>query len=278
MSMGAFIYYLSRQDRHVELPQLQAAGIGYAIEEPGFTIAPVRTGPDGHGGVVIGDPKRLADAKIRYKPADQDWRQAPGSETVWVGMYRADDRPRPADLLRLRPLSGHEVQLGDGRSWLVPVARGALDQDGEIGWYMALPEFTDVDEDGRWKPAGVVPEHEELWQIAMRWWDAVTSQEAKSLGPDRFEVTFDFDGINDAALRVLQANYRIGKTEVAMLRLFNTQSVRSIMDALIDWPVLEKLLKKKLMNESAPETSVTGDGPLAGTADTDQALPISGSS
>lgn len=243
--MAGLLYYLPGKSEHVVLADLAAAGLGYAFERE-LIARGVQRGPEGQGvGVVVADP-RLTESKLGYWPEKQSWRKVPGLE-AWVGFY-PDDRPQPVELLRRQVVPGHEVELADGRHWLIPVARAAVEEQDEIvGYQSALPETTAIDDNGHWVRGGLLPRYDELWALALRWWDALTKagadQSAEAAETNRVE--FDFAGVMDGALIALAANYRIGKADVALLGLFDEQRAIAILNALVDWPTFKRWVQKK---------------------------------
>lgn len=265
--MAGFLYFLPGQNRGIKIADLVKLGLGYAFERRMDVRGVPGGGPDGSPGVVIADPESVPD--IGYYADRQTWRKIPGSAN-WVG-HGNENRPTAADLQRNQMLDGHWVELADDAEWLVPVARASAEEtfegpdgakDSRLSWYQKLPEATSIDEEGNWIRDGVLARYRPLWETAVRWWDArsgAAMPDASEQGTVR--VTFDFDGLNDAAVLALGANYRVSKIEAAMLGLFDDQCVIRILDALVDWPVIEKWLKKKarLMADS----SSTGDGPPA---------------
>lgn len=290
----SFLYYIPRGRSNVTLEQVRTLGLGYAIDtDRGLVRCECANGPDGNGGVVVGFAKAGTEVIVRYKPKEQSWRQLPsppnapsGGLPCWVGMY-AQQRPEPGGLMRSQPLAGHGVTLGDGADWIVPVARGAIEEDGELRWYHALPRVTTLDESGDWIEGDVAVEYAELWSIASRWWDALQNAVQTPMGDDTIRVEFDFQGANDAAVRVLQTNYRLGRVEIAMLGLFRTGSAREILNASVDMPtILEHMKRERQDKEEVPaiapfvpvDGSAPDDGPPGSApGPTDRPSPICGS-
>lgn len=259
--MPGLLYFLPDQGRGVKLPDLQTIGLGYAFER-NPTPRECQRGPDGHKGVVVVDPSGFQETHlIGYFPEKQAWRKIPPHPSVvsapscsieaYVGVYR-DPPPTPAELLRRRTLRGHLVTLGDGQQYEIPVARGWSDDEEDPGWYMALPQATDLDEEGNWTRGGVVAAYAPLWDVALRWWDAMVAAEegseqedAEGTEEEGKGLEFEFAQLNDAALLALSTNYRLGKAEVALLGLFSTGVPQAILQATVDWPTLTGWLKKK---------------------------------
>lgn len=248
--MAGLLYYLPGGSSTVVLADLQKAGIAHAFEVPGRGDLPIMSGcpctkgPDGSAGVVLAD-HRVVEG-IGYFEKTQTWRPMIGGK-AWVGFYR-DDPPRPADLVCRSPIAGHLVPLNDEQLWLIPVAR-ALDEDGSgLAFSNALPTTVTLNDEGQWENGGVVPRYAALWELATRWWD--TLHEATAEASESQTVAFDFQGGYDAALTALATNYRVGKSEIALLGLFNQECCREILNALVDWPTMEAFLKKKRLEPS----------------------------
>jgi hypothetical protein len=267
--MAGFLYYLPRRTGNPTIADLQASPLAYAFDEAAsVATCGLTTGPDDGGGVLAADTKRLPEGRLRYEPAAQRWQAMPwlvgngkagtiaqAEPAPWVGLWTAD-RPGPEDLGRRALLDGHWVKMGDDRSWLIPVARGSTDEDGELRWYVALPQRVGLDEAGEWTAGQVVDKYAKLWEVAGRWWAAMagTVIETADQPDDSGEVVLDFAGCNDAALTALSANYVVGRAEMALLQLLTDQNVREVLNAIIDWPTLSAWLEKKTSAERRAES------------------------
>jgi hypothetical protein len=288
--MGGFLYYAAGGKRSIALAEAKTLGLGYAFDRQ-ITSCGVERGPDGAAGTVVADPSRIDPSRIGYYPDAQTWRVFPNPQSlipnplpsVWIG-YATAEPPGPADLIRLRPLDGHWVELADGRPWLVPIARG-YSSDGS-GGYLALPQTIALDAVGKWDTGRVIPKYEALWSLAQRWWDsligarpAADSDAARSAGEGLTTVVFEFSDWIDAAVTALAANYRVGPIEVDLLGLLTTETPRAILNALVDWPAVEAYLKKKLTTPEAGArgTSSGTGGPPDSIPATGPASPTSGS-
>lgn len=220
-------------------------GIGHAFESTP-TAAEVIGGPAGDGVILVAD---AAHVRTGYYPHEQEWRKVPGS-TAWVG--RELDKPLESlSLARGKQFTGHFVTLADGKQWLVPVARQAFERDGQLaGAGCALPRATSVDDEGNWIVGDVQPAYAALWAVAERVWDQLVTQTTAAADEgvddaDEVHVSLSFGDLNDAALLALATNYRVGKAEVAMLGLFDTDCVIQVLRALVDLPTVDLFLKKK---------------------------------
>jgi hypothetical protein len=256
--MPGFIYYLPAPGAMIDRAAIEAAGIGYAFDD---RVAKTQTvsGPDGQKGVLL----RAGNPKGEPRPNAETWRKVPGGPG-WVCLS-ADGRPGPGDLARAEIVPGHLVVLGDGNPWEIPIARGFADDEPEPYGYMALPGVATVDEEGNWTRGGVAAKYRDLWELAERWWDTIRQARVETDDAEEgASIRFDFAGTNDAALLALQTNYRIGRVEVAELGLFTDQTVQEILGAVIDWPVIERWLKKKVDQETADGSPTEGGQPADG--------------
>ena len=269
--MAGLIYYMPRVQTSLKREDLEAAGLAYAFPAgvPFRTSGVRANGPDGGAGTVVADERHVP--RLGYYKDEQNWRTIPGTD-LWVGYY-VDDRPAPAQLERPTLLEGHRVLMGDGQEWLAPIARGYAEADGSLALRGVLPWKTTVDDTGAWVQK-LAPEHERLWNLAESFFDKAVGalkgmaqgtetsvdETIKTAAAGETELRLDFDGMNDAALTALSANYRLGRAEVGLLGLFNEQCVAQMLFALVDWPTLQTFTQKK--TEAAG--SVSAPGPPAG--------------
>jgi hypothetical protein len=270
--MAGFLYYIAGvTDSGVEPVRsaVRACGLNYAFG-PKASLERVccQHGPDGGGGLIVGDTRRTAGVDVGHYPEKQVWRRIPenllaqplpndrGSEmssddsaAVWVGHVKGQP-PGPADLIRADALPGTAVKLGDGNEWRIPAVRAWVSVDGAEGWTPRLPRQADLGDDGVWKPGAVLPAYAELSRVAAAWWDELVragSEEAAKANVEtskrRVELNFD-DGLG-AAVAVLAANYAIGPVETAMLGLLNGAAAADVLNAAVDWPTFCQWLEKK---------------------------------
>lgn len=243
--MSTLLYYLPNETRGIKLPRVRELGLGYAFDDR-MTPSEVRHGPDDGVGVVLADPRHIDAAQIGYFPDRQQWRRIPGPAGAYVGL-RTDARPTPEDLARTQQQPGHLVKLRDGQAWEIPVAR-ALVEDGAR---CALPAGTSIDDEGNWIRGHLAAAEAALWDVACRFWDSSVAPWLEEATPGESQSdshTFDFAGENDAALTALTYNYRVGKAEVALLDLFDDRAIGQVLQALVDWPTLLDILKKKVIS------------------------------
>ena len=272
--MPGFLYYIPGGKAGLTLDEARTAGLAYALDGPISTVG-VHGGPDGGDGVLIALANSVAAEELSYRGAAQTWRKIPACD-AWAGLSTLHC-PLSIDLARAKQLAGHEVLLGDHRPWLVPVARGWIEQDGDLRWYQNLPQRSVLGDDGRWSEGDVLPRYAPLWDLAMRFEDARRAAVAAEIpaGGDAVRLQFDFDGLHQAAVQVLQTNYRIGPAEAALLGLLTADISCGILEALIDLPTRVAWFAKK---KSAPPAagSSTAAGWPAATAATGPPAPISG--
>jgi hypothetical protein len=252
--MAGFVYYLPHVTRTISPEQIRAAGLAYALPRR-IASAGVARGPDGGGGIVFADGDRVDAGAVGYFPDRQEWMQAPGG-LAWVGLDRAA-RPGPDDLVRPETLDGHRVLLGDGLEWLIPAVRG---------WQVAgeraclLPKAATLDAAGNWASGEILEPFAGLWDAALRWWDSVY----EAAQDDR--ASFTYSGLFDAAVVALQAHYRVGKVEAALLKLLTTKSAVAVMDAVADMPTVKAWADPK--DGGGAAGSATAPGPQGDSPDT----------
>lgn len=273
--MAGLLYFLPKETRKLRQEELPDVGLAYAFDR-NPTSNHCGKGPDGNPGMVLA----AGDTKVGYYAEQQTWRKIPGNPAGALVGYYTDNPPKPEDLERGKLLPGHLVELADGNRWLCPIARGLSEEEDQLRWYTALPEGTDVDDDGNWTQTGVLAQYAKLWDIALAWWDTLWEEMGKSdpgveteadspEAPEDSRIKFHFSGLNDAALMALATNYRVSKAEVALLGLFTGGCTPHILGALVDWPTYQAHAKKNRTRLLAGFP--TGDGRKGDTKDTDQA-------
>ena len=226
----SFLYWIPDQRPSIKLEQLNALGLGYALEQQ-FTARGCSSGPDGRGGVVVchGDNK---DGRLGYFAEQQTWKQVPGS-TVSVGVY-TDALPTPDELVRRDIIDGCVVAADDGSKWIAPTARKRFEEEGEIYWTYNVPRRLTLAERGEWVQGDVKPRYQRLWKDAIRCEAAVL---------DREDVT----DLDDIAVRALQTNYRVSAVELDILGVYDESFRMAIIHSLIDMATWMEWLKKKAL-------------------------------
>lgn len=240
--MSGFVYYIP-QAAPPTPEQIQQLGLGYVFEQAQPVCRGTMRGPGGQGeGQVIGNERSTPINMIKFAENEQSWRQIHGTDT-WVGYYR-HRVPTPGTLARADQLNGIHVKLGDNNAWLIPIARGWIEEDNEPKYLEMLPSQLQL-QDGHWTRGGTKPRYRQLQRIAAEYFDARV--DAVPEGDDD-EITLTFDLVDDAAtsaVTAIQANYLVGATEVDELGLLDETTVVKVLEALIDIRGLLELQKKR---------------------------------
>lgn len=227
MSPG-LIYYAPKPAVSREI--LDELGLGYLLEKggPGPSVTPtLAPGPDDLPGCYFSVPGISGEgAAPPTDAAKAKWSRIDGT-IAWLGV--TDARPGPQDLARAERYQGHEVELADGNSWLVPVARLV---GGDTRFPRKLKKSGE-----KWVQGDVREPYARIFEDACRVWDELRSQ----AGNDQRTLTES----TDVAVKALSVNYRIGPAEVDALGLFDTQVMVRVLLALVDWPTAVKLLEEE---------------------------------
>ncbi len=261
--MAGLLYYVPGHSGQMTSGDACKLGLAHAfghLKDEGLRCNGVyNNGPDvkdgGSGaGTVIADPSFAG--KLGVYLDRQAWRKVPGS-SAYVGYY-TDDPPKPQDLLRSQVIPGRVVLLGDDQQWMAPIARGVLGSEDELVYHCPLPTATTIGDDGEWGRGSIMPKYLPLWEAATRVWNAISAECLAAPGNSDTErdVSIDCAGGNDAAMLAIATNYRVGKAEVALLGLFNSQAVSGILLTLVDWQTIASWTEKK----TATGGSSTGGG------------------
>ena len=240
-----FLYFIETEQFQGTVEDVARAGLSYAFERSPMVRASSQ-GPGGRAGFVVS-----GNVDLGFYPAKQSWRRNVKTSKnqnveTWVGKDNGA-AIEPWELARSRTLNGHAITLLDGRRWVCPVARRLVDlPDGTLAWTNALPHKWDVDEGGRWITGAVLPRYAALWEEGDWIWEYFKSADGQN--------TVDGQKAGDAAALALGANYRVGPVECGLLDLIDDQTVFEVLGALVDWPRVVDVLKKKLNSDSGAAT------------------------
>lgn len=242
----------------------------------------VRAGPDGLDGPGGWVMSIAGDAAPAFHGDRQVWRSFEGERLGSAGWFGWPDPqhpevrrglggpPTPEQLVRSRIIPGHAVRLGDGREWIIPVARNA-------GGVCTLPirmarERNPQDGQMRWVTRSVHDRHAALWGMAQRVWDTASGEGQMSM-----------EEAAEMACRALAENYRICPALIEAMELFTTETYREVLYTLIDIQTIRRSreiiegaeAKKKDMGQEGETRaqdgaagSNTGHGDAAGCRDT----------
>ncbi len=174
-------------------------------------------GPEGAHGCIVGAQACVDIGQIPgYFPARQTWQKF---GDIWVG-YETNLKPGPGSLRRKRQFRGAEVTLGDGEIWIGPTL---LKLDPLLlKWSNLLPAVFGVDE--HLKPTATI-QKDYLPMMAM-----LKDVHRAMYGGGKASVEQCFEW----ASHLLQLNYRLGPVEAAILKLFDDDSMVSVLHAAID--------------------------------------------
>ena len=260
--MAGFLYFAKGRREPVTLQLVRDWGLGYAFESEPTDVDVIH--PKLGSGKLFAEPRRHPDLALVVRDApEQIWTlhspvvtSSPRSE-VHVG-YWAEHKPTPADLSRKAMLPGHDVSMGDGLRWRSPIALQWNDSL-TAPQTTALPQGAEYDATlGKWMPGQIDPRYQRLWEIANRFNDEIRrtnsdvrgamAEEGEQVAPDdEIEISLSAsDGCNDA-VEALAFNYLIGPVEATLLGWFaeSFDVAGEVLAATIDYPTLQRLLKKK---------------------------------
>ena len=264
----SLLYFIPERDTNIDRAELRALGLAYAFDAGGpLAKCGCARGPEGKAGVVVCGA--ASAAKVGFYPDSQTWQRIPGLAAgpgpgvdAFVGRDTAA-AVEPAELLRPDATDGHEVQLGDGQRWLVPVALAVAEDQGQVVRFTPLPRRMELDAEGKFTPGDPLPVYDALWAVAEAYLKVIADAVAAAAEGQPVQLTID----DDWALDALAVNYRLGRAEIVVLGLLTWGGpvVENILNAVIDMPGMARL-KKKLDSAGSPSPA----GQPAGTEDTDQ--------
>ncbi len=264
--MPGFLYFLNNVQATPRKEELAALGLAHAFSKvPQMPSPPLVSGfacgeIQGLSGMILFDPERVEPGRAGFFPDRQTWIQLPGSEgKVFVGVDNSQI-PTPGELQRVNMLPGSPVELGDERTWIVPIARSWSECDERLVWSDEVPRSMTVLPDGRWGPGEVVPRYRELWEIG----DLYCSLCLGDPSEEQKRKINEYGSFSAAAI-VLAVNYLVGPAECSLLRILDTHNALQILDALIQRADLRELAQKK--RRQAVATEVASSPSSAGPAD-----------
>lgn len=245
-------------DARAFTPQtLSEHGLDGVIDRP--ARREVMRGPTGSAGLLIAQAGIPID-RLVYDDDRHVWRRRPGTE-AWVG-YDPDHRPTPAELQRPTLVPGPSLELGDGCRWVIPQLR-TFDPNqlsGPISYTCSLDRVLDQDpETGNLVPGDVVPCYTSIWNTGLQIGQAMFDQ----LRSDGRATSAGIDNavLDDFCADLLSLNYRVEKTELALLRLLTLNLSAAVMRAALDWDTLQANLGNRLrraVRPGAPNDSIDG--------------------
>lgn len=238
MTQGSFLYFLpgkSTPDLNRELlaaNPILAGPFFDLIHSPRLYATKMMgpnecKGPEGHNGIIIAPAPQVDVGQVPgYFPDRQEWRQFGG---VWIG-WEPGMKPGPESLRRGNQLPGYEVELGDGQIWHAPTIRAFV--ESPMQFQSKLPGVWGVDD--KMQPTREpLEQYLDAWETSGKIWASVFGG-AKPLMIDCYEW----------AVHCLKLNYRIGAAETALLKLFTDDTIREVLQAAVDLPLVEEADRK----------------------------------
>lgn len=264
--MRAFLYFVPNLEKPPSEKTMLREPFGHAFDKPAKIDSRfLQKGPGDCKGMLLAARDALPPEGLRYDPAHQDWIEHQ-SGGYWVGVAKGQ-LPSPEELLRKQPIPGHYVDLADGNAWLVPVARSWSATDDAEQWLRYTCELEQqMQFDGaEFRCGNVVPKHAELWAISaavLHRYEGSESEEERELltGLQAFTL----------AIRVLQANYKIGACEASLLGLISTELPGHVFRLLNDFAQREAVVQKKT-EQLAAALATSSAGPAVTLPATDPA-------
>ena len=232
-----FLYWIPNQVEAPKQAKLIEFGLGYVFDDRAPTYVPaIPCGPDGNSGHLATfhtNPKYIAETQV--------WQPLPDNKHgVMVGLFKHLE-PMPEDFARDELLEGEQV---DG--WEIPRAIEFVDADGLPVYRTALPTHLKYAGDGQWYPGDIKEKYRNLWTLAENYQTQLDKalSEGKPLPDGRISYTRPAM-FHQVAVSAVQTNYRIGPTELEMLKVYDVEFAERVVDALLDRARLADLLKKK---------------------------------
>lgn len=243
--MAGFIYAIPNGGM-INAKKLEAVGLMSIFADiiPNFSQRQAAKGPGGGDCtlICIGD-----DAKSLYfKPEEQSWQQSLNGK-YWVGFYN-ENKPNEQNLRRKKQLAGHEIELGDGSKWLVPIAR-------IITGGSAMPQSLILGKNGE-VFTEKLPQYAQFSAQAEKLWDDFRTETSNK----KQEIKLSISERMKFAYEALEWNYLVGTEEINLLKLITTENLHDVLEAIIDIPTLVKVAKEMEAEKKNKEHADINDG------------------
>ncbi len=267
--MAGICYFIPGAGK-ISIQQVKALGLGYAFDD-GCAQCGANDGPSKCAGVVIANQATKPD-RLGYYRQQQTWIKA-NQGAYWVCVNSDGDKPKPARLEREEMVSGHNVTLGDGNEWLIPVVRSIVRGS-------QLPYRHILDENGKWttRPMDVyVSLSDQAERFAALILGSVQPLDEETDEEPAAEMTKNES--RNLAIDAIGVNYRIGPWEISQLELLTDRTIYNINKAVIDFPsilAMSKAIddaKAKKNTAQTPEPDSINDGQRDSNLITSQPTP-----
>lgn len=183
----------------------------------GYNQLPGR-GPGDLSGSIIFYCDREPPRRLGYYPAEQQWTSIGDGSQLWVGVD-SDESPTPENLQKRRIHPGYPLELGDGKTYTIPVVRRP---DGSTN----LPTDMVFDAAGKLQEP-IKPAYTRYWETSAEVCQWFFGGEA--IAPDKARAL-------QLAIEVLGLNYRYGMAEHSALRLIDATNFLAILALSVDLP------------------------------------------
>ena len=236
----------------------EVAKLGLAEVITNFSVRGVtNSGPGGKAGMIVAPQQEQFGSHIGYFPEEQTWEKSATADH-WLGIYK-DNPPKPEDLAREEQIAGHELVLGDGQKWLVPVARS-------FQGLSPLPQRLRLGPEGK-LVGEMLPRYIAMSEAAERVWEDWKLAVSQGETGEEPRGNMDIEHGWRIAVMALSVNYRIDPDEASLLGLIDTQCLAKVLRAIIDIPTFLAIVRarEESAKKKCPAAISDGSGSSGGT-------------
>lgn len=256
-----FLYYRPGHNRSVSFDDIKHWGLEYAFDKAPVS-GPCQGGtPDGGSGHVFIGSRANGETPL-MNLEKQTWRKLPGDRMgnpVYCGFWN-ENKPTPEELARNPLLPGYPYTLCDGHAWRVPIVRRYVDDTHTC----SLPRLMDFDDDGKPIEGEVASKYRHLWELTKPIVDDLLAY--CGMAEEPAEKLSKAQTV-EAAVTLLQANYRVSLAELVLLEAFhNDATVDGVCGVACDWPVLMCRIDNA-SDKEAKKNGTTDDGVSSSSGD-----------
>lgn len=231
--MAGFLYYIRGTQNKPSFEVLEKHGLGGCVVD---SFVPCMKFIDGTNGCIFtvhgrfnGDLKRIG-----FYNEYQSWTDFKIGENILSIGINLEEKITPKDLIKKDFIDGHKVALGDGNEWTIPLARRFM----STGSVCFLPKQLAMYQEGSIVEIPL-EKYAKLQSIAEKF--AILANFIDGEKPTNFIENQSL--LFKVCADVLAVNYNLTYREITVLGLFDSSNMIEILNAIIDVPYVNEVLK-----------------------------------
>lgn len=224
--MSGLIYYIRGAINQPSEDLLVKSGLVGQVPD---SVIPCHNFIDGSKGSTFSlHGKGKGSFRINFENSVQSWQDIPGTP-LSIG-YNIDNPPTPQDFMKPEIVPGHNLLLGDGNEYIIPIARRY-----QVGCLLPYDMLMLVH--GKLQKV-TIERYLELQQIAEKIaiWQGFMPGDKKDISFIDTDEKFFL-----VCCKVLATNYNLDYREISILKLFNNINIVKVLQYVVDLPYLDEV-------------------------------------